>query len=175
MEAVLSALLRISRRRTDVDQRPPTRVDVGALTSRAVKRHEASLAQRRISVMDRVGGSIVVMGDAAALGTIVSNLIDNAAEYTPEGGELSVTAELVDGTLRFDVANGPVTLTADEVERMFEPFWRRDPTRGDGEHSGLGLAIVRAMCESLDGEVIGSLEEGGRLRMRVVVGVGSVE
>jgi signal transduction histidine kinase len=56
------------------------------------------------------------------------------------------------------VRNAPVTLAHSDIESMFEPLWRKDPKRERGEHSGLGLAIVRAMAESMNASATASLD-----------------
>ncbi|USN99097.1 MAG: hypothetical protein H6810_13260 [Phycisphaeraceae bacterium] len=70
---------------------------------------------------------------------IVRNLLENAIEYTPRNG--SVDIHIAQRALR--IANGPVSLTPEQAEQMFEPFWRADDSRTDRQHHGLGLAIVR--------------------------------
>ncbi len=161
MDAVLSALLRISRRTMESERHPPTPFDTASLAAvaeRALRRHAEALAQRRVRTTLDAGPARSLIGDAAAIGTILSNLIDNAAEYTPEGGTISVGIAADDHALTLQVRNAPVTLTQSDIERMFEPFWRKDPTRGRGEHSGLGLPIVRAMAESMNASATASLD-----------------
>lgn len=161
MDAVLSALLRISRRTMKSERHPPTPLDtagLAAVATRALKRHAEALSQRRIRTTLEAPTPRSLVGDAAAIGTILSNLIDNAAEYTPDGGSISVLIAADDHALTLQVRNAPVTLTQSDIERMFEPFWRKDPTRGRGEHSGLGLAIVHAMADSMNASATASLD-----------------
>jgi signal transduction histidine kinase len=70
---------------------------------------------------------------------IVRNLLENAIEYTPRNG--SVDIHISQRALR--ISNGPVSLTIQQAEQMFEPFWRADDSRTDRRHHGLGLTIVR--------------------------------
>lgn len=70
---------------------------------------------------------------------IVRNLLENAIEYTPRNG--SVAIQIDHHALR--VSNRPVSLTTEQAEQMFEPFWRGDDAHTDRRHHGLGLAIVR--------------------------------
>jgi signal transduction histidine kinase len=167
MDAVLSALLRISRRRMEGQQHPPSLVEVSLLVNRALSRHTERLAARGITLRGVVPESISIMSDPAAIATIVSNLIDNAAQYTPEGGDILVELSFQDSAARLRVSNSPVDLSSVEVQQMFEPFWRKDPTRGEGDHSGLGLAIVKAMCDGLDGSIIASLSPQRQLTVVV--------
>ncbi|MCX5688391.1 MAG: HAMP domain-containing sensor histidine kinase [Planctomycetota bacterium] len=167
MDAVLAALLRISRRRMEGELRPPSPVEIDAIVNRALARHTERLSTRGITLRGVVPNSISIMSDPAAIATIVSNLIDNAAQYTPDGGDILVELTRQDAAVRLFVRNGPVDLSSTEVQQMFEPFWRKDPTRGEGDHSGLGLAIVKAMCDGLDASVGASLNQQRQLTLAV--------
>jgi signal transduction histidine kinase len=98
-------------------------------------------------------------GPRAAIAAIVRNLVQNAGEYTPAGGSVRVTVGREDGVV-LRIENGPVTLSAADVERMFEPFWRGDASRTDRGHRGLGLAIVTGLCESLGMQAAARLRDG---------------
>lgn len=82
----------------------------------------------------------------AAVTAILRNLLDNAAAYTGEGGEVRVEVTDGEGGAALGVSNRPVTLDAEEVGRMFEPFWRADAARTDRGRRGLGLAIVNSLA-----------------------------
>ncbi|MFM9994252.1 MAG: sensor histidine kinase, partial [Phycisphaerales bacterium] len=80
---------------------------------------------------------------------IVRNLIDNAAEYTPDGGSIRVRVTANGAGTVLEVENGPVALRPGDTEKMFEPFWRADDSRTDRNHRGLGLSIVAALGDAL--------------------------
>ncbi len=103
-------------------------------------------------------------GDAAALERAVTNLLDNAAKWSPPGG--TVTVGLTDGVLVVD-DQGPGIAPAD-LPHVFERFYRADESRSM-PGSGLGLAIVRQVAERHGGWVVaGAAPEGGaRLTMSV--------
>lgn len=99
-------------------------------------------------------------GDATALGVLVSNLVGNALEY---GGDTTVTCgETGDEVFLTVIDDGPGIPEAD-LPHLFERFYRADPARtGDSGHSGLGLAIVRAIAGNHGGTLVASNRpEGG--------------
>ncbi len=83
-----------------------------------------------------------VTGDAAALERAVTNLLDNAAKWSPQDGE--VTIRLSDGALVVD-DEGP-GIAADDLPHVFDRFWRSEESRGM-PGSGLGLSIVAQVVE----------------------------
>ena len=85
---------------------------------------------------------------------MLANLLSNATRYTPAGGEVSVKAERRPGDILVTVANTGDAIPAEELDRVFERFYRveksRDRARGG---AGIGLAIVKQLVEGAGGRV----------------------
>jgi two-component system sensor histidine kinase TctE len=91
-------------------------------------------------------GRCMVRGDALLLREMLSNIVDNALRYSPEGSAITVSIEThADAWLLAVGDNGP-GIPADERERVFEPFYRGADVVAPG--TGLGLAIVRTIAEA---------------------------
>ncbi len=105
-----------------------------------------------------------VVGDAAALERAATNLLDNAAKWSPSGG--TVTVALRDGTLTVD-DEGP-GIAEDDRPHVFERFWRAEESRSM-PGSGLGLSIVQQAADRHSGElaVHASPAGGARLVLRL--------
>jgi len=101
---------------------------------------------------------------------IVRNLIDNACEYTPPGGTVRISARVEGDRHILEIANGPVDLSNEDTERMFEPFWRAEQARSDRSHSGLGLAIVTSLAHALKLKVSARVDPDRTLSIRVASG-----
>ncbi|WP_240044524.1 sensor histidine kinase [Nocardioides albidus] len=101
-----------------------------------------------------------VIGQDAELERAVTNLLDNAAKWSPEGGR--VTVRLSDGVLTVD-DQGPGIAEADRT-RVFDRFWRSDDAR-TLPGSGLGLAIVRQVAERHSGSVQATANASGGARL----------
>jgi two-component system sensor histidine kinase MprB len=110
-----------------------------------------------------------VHGDAQLLARAVTNLLDNAAKWSPPGGTVRVT--LHDGTLEI-VDEGPGIAETD-LPHVFERFYRSPEARAL-PGSGLGLAIVRSAAERHDGAVRADRAPGGGARLRFWVPSSSV-
>ena len=98
-----------------------------------------------------------VRGDAAALERAITNLLDNAAKWSPEGGQ--VTVELTHGTVCVvDQGRG---ISAEDLPHVFDRFYRSTESRGM-PGSGLGLSIVKAVADRHGGQArAGTGPEGG--------------
>ncbi len=88
------------------------------------------------------------------LAQVLANLLSNAARYTPAGGTVTVRAERRPADLLVSIANSGDGIPADDLERVFERFYRveksRDRARGG---AGIGLAIVKQLVEAGGGQV----------------------
>jgi len=105
------------------------------------------------------------VGQRGAILAIIRNLIENAAQYTPKEGSVHVSAATENETTTFEVENGPVTLESQEINRIFEPFWRQDRSRTDHTHSGLGLTIVDSLAGAMNLQVDATVSPERSLRI----------
>ncbi|QXH48899.1 heavy metal sensor histidine kinase [Pseudomonas xanthosomatis] len=98
-------------------------------------------------------------GDRHMLRRALSNLLDNALRFTPAGGEIRVT--LSEGP-SISVANTGPAIQPEQLERLFDRFYRADPARQEGssEHAGLGLAITRSIVQAHGGRIRAQCSQG---------------
>jgi len=119
----------------------------------------AEEAQVRIAV----AGSGILHADATLLRRAVGNLVANAIRYTPPQGVISLEATVVAGATLIGVANPGPGIPPDQIERIFDRFYRADPSRSSASgSSGLGLAIVRTIMALHGGAASASSEAGKR-------------
>lgn len=97
-----------------------------------------------------------VRANAEKIQRVLFNLIQNAVQHTPRGGEVSVVGAAEDeDEVQVEVADTGSGIPADEVERVFEPLWRGDLARSarSGKGAGLGLPIARSIVEAHGGRI----------------------
>lgn len=102
------------------------------------------------------------LADPVLLRSILANLCANAAEYTPEGGEIAFALEPAANRVTLQIANTAAGLEPADVDRMFDRFWRKEAARG-AQHLGLGLSLARSFAEAMRWSLTARLEEGERL------------
>lgn len=97
---------------------------------------------------------IRLMGDELRLRQVFLNLIANAVNYTPEGGQIEITLAVFDGEAKVTVTDTGIGIPAEHLPHIFDRFYRVDKARNreDGG-TGLGLAIVKSLAEAHDGRV----------------------
>jgi signal transduction histidine kinase len=135
-------------------------VDVGALVDEAVAAAEVARSSANIESAVEVGMPHI-NGDPVRLRQVLTNLIDNAVKYSPEGSPVEVRAEAVNGHVRVDVVDHGSGIAPRDQRLIFERFGRVPGTSKPG--TGLGLYIARAIAEA----------HGGDLRVSSKLGEGS--
>jgi len=131
----------------------PSDVDLGELV-RGVLEDLAELAHRKnvdlgLSPDEQ---SVPVRAVPLLLRELIANLVDNAIRYTPEGGTVTVSLRVVDGTSMLEVEDTGPGIPAAQREHVFERFYRL-PETSQHEGSGLGLAIVREIAIACGAQV----------------------
>ncbi|MDP1634568.1 MAG: heavy metal sensor histidine kinase [Gallionellaceae bacterium] len=103
----------------------------------------------------QLAGKGSVRGDRLMLRRALSNLLSNALRYTPRAGCVSVTIASEDAEAVLSVENPGEVIPPEYLARLFERFYRADPSRqqATGEGTGLGLAITRAIVEAHRGQI----------------------
>jgi two-component system OmpR family sensor kinase len=135
-------------------------IDLKAIASDAVSDARVVAPSRQISLT--ANGPVIVTGDDTRLRQVLGNLVRNAIVHTPPQTPIEVAVGTDDGVGRMSVADHGRGLAAEDVERIFEPFYRADPSRSrDRGGAGLGLSIVSAVVAAHGGRVKVSQTEGG--------------
>jgi two-component system OmpR family sensor kinase len=156
------------------EQRPLDRTHVDVLTIATDAVHDARAVSTdhtvELEVTDHSAAPVVI-GDDARLRQVVSNLVNNAMIHTPPGTAVTVRVGTVDADGRWvllEVADTGPGLPAADAERVFERFYRADPsrTRASGG-TGLGLSIVAALVAAHGGGVTVDTKQGVGTTFRV--------
>ncbi len=125
----------------------------------AVRRPEFDEKRIVVRASVRVPGS--VRADPDLLAQAVGNLLDNAAKYTPSGGDVAVEVAPIDGEIRVAVSNSGEGIAPGDLPFIFERFYRGDKSRSrESGGAGIGLAIVKEVAELHCGTV-GAYSTGG--------------
>jgi signal transduction histidine kinase len=143
---------RVARGKIELSRLP---VDLGAVLARAIEAASSLVEQRghRLDV-SLPAAPLRVLGDEARLTQVFTNLLTNAAKYTPPRGRIALAAERDGDTVLVHVSDNGIGIEPGLCERLFGLFvqGRRGPDRSEGG-LGLGLALVRSLVELHGGSV----------------------
>jgi signal transduction histidine kinase len=109
----------------------------------------------------------VVSLDPNRMAQVIGNIVSNAIQYTPEGGEIRVTAGQENSQVWIAVEDTGIGISAEEQERIFEPLYRGPRARRFPQGMGLGLSIAMNIVHLHGGEIMVSSEEGRGSRFMI--------
>ncbi|MDM0032187.1 CheR family methyltransferase [Variovorax sp. J22P271] len=155
MAMLLDDLLDISRLRLGrlAMQLKPT--DIGEVIDSAIEatRPTVQAADHQLLVQLPSNG-LEVDADAGRLSQVVGNLIDNAAKYTPPGGHITVSADVVEDEVVVTVADDGIGMEPADIEEMFDMFTQASGTAGHSNGGlGIGLALSRSIVQLHGGHI----------------------
>jgi signal transduction histidine kinase len=166
---IVSDLLELSRADTESVsiERAPT--DVAGMLEEIAQDYGPQAERAGISLISRISPALpAVVTDGKRVRQIVGNLLSNAIKYTPVKGRVCIVAEVRgDGRggarrwLAIDVADTGAGIPRDELDRIFEEFYRAGPAGSRPAGTGLGLTISRRLARLLGGD-LGVASEPGK-------------
>jgi two-component system phosphate regulon sensor histidine kinase PhoR len=163
MERLVQGLLRLARLDAGQERLELSSCDVAALAASLAADFEPLARNRRQQIRVAIppeAAHLVV--DAGKLHDVLRNLVENAVHYTPEGGIIEIAARVIDGRYQLTVSDTGPGIPPEDLDRVFERFYRVDKSRARPGGTGLGLAIVRNLVHVLEGTVAAANRpEGG--------------
>ncbi len=166
LDALIGRILMLSK--LDLKEKPLSFQPVNPvdLMEGILSRMTPTLEQKNLHLTTNFSFEPPLWGDADALQTTFSNLVENAIKYSPTGGRVSVEMKAAGGDLEVVVTNTADRIAEQDLGMIFEPFHRVGTKKEAG--FGLGLAIAKKTVEAHGGTIEASnAEEGFRVRMRL--------
>jgi heavy metal sensor kinase len=166
MRALVESLLLLARQDDSPEVRRET-VDLASVVADSIQLLQPLADQHGIRLQSDLS-SARCLADPNALAVVAGNLISNAINHQPAGGEALIQVFSNDQHVVLEVSDRGPGIAADHLPRLFDRFYRVDPARGPSSgHSGLGLAIVRAIVENHHGSVEVESRPGEGAKFRV--------
>jgi heavy metal sensor kinase len=129
------------------------RVDLSMLSQDVTERFKRSANDKKITTSFD-GEPVLVLVDEALFGQLLTNMIDNAVKYTPEGGSIAVSVSKNGRVARVAVQNSGSTISEEDRRRVFDRFYRTDKARSRSKGgAGLGLSISKWIAEAHGGTI----------------------
>jgi two-component system sensor histidine kinase BaeS len=136
--------------------------DLAVVVELAIDSLQPMFAAEGVTVHRRLTPAVVVDADPARLNQITTNLLSNAAKFTPAGGSVTVSVDLDSGHARLMVADTGTGIPSEDLPNVFKRFWRGEQ-RLAAPGTGIGLSIVAELVKT----------HGGDLHLTSTVGQGT--
>jgi signal transduction histidine kinase len=147
----------------DAGTSPPHAIelDLAAAVRSALDLAAPSIERAGLTLQTEVPATLPARADPDRLAQVLANLLSNAVRYTPAGGSIMVRAERRPADLLVSIANTGEGIPAEDLDRVFERFYRVEKSRDRGRGgAGIGLAIVKQLVEGSGGHVGAESRDG---------------
>ena len=132
----------------------PDTVDIDHVVASAIDQNRVAAEARSVTMASGGDAGAEVFGDESLLVVALHNLVSNAILYSPKGSRVGIGVSNVDGIVEIAVTDQGIGIASDELDRVFERFYRIDPARSRHTGgSGLGLSIVKHVVQNHGGDV----------------------
>jgi heavy metal sensor kinase len=160
MRRLIESLLALARLDAGQEVLKRLRFDFSKTISECVELVNPLAGERGVKISVELE-PLEITGDSERLAQVVTNLLTNAIQYNHDGGQVRVKLKSENGLAVLTVADTGAGISAEDVPRVFERFYRADKSRSTGGN-GLGLAISKAVVEAHGGTIeVSSAENFG--------------
>lgn len=162
LSGIIDNLLFLARAEAAEGQVQRAHFDVRAAIEKIASYFEAIAEERHLQIHCAGAGSMVA--DPLLFGRAVSNLVDNAVRFAPDGGRVVISLATNPSGAEIVVQDDGCGVAPEHIARMFDRFYRVDPSRSS-EGTGLGLALVKSIAELHGGSIKVESEVGRGTKM----------
>ena len=154
MKQLVDDLLFLAK--SDARRMPPpqTPVDLSNIAWSSLLPYESVAFEQGVTLNSSIAPNLFILGDSGRLQQLIVILLDNACKYAGEHGIVTLTLEQVQSKARLMVNNTGALIPMDQLEQIFERFYRLDQSRArKTEGYGLGLSIAKTIVEAHGGKI----------------------
>jgi len=162
LSVLIDDILEVSNLESKIDLGAFARVDIGKETDHAIDTVIDKSKKKKIKIeKDIQGTGLFISGIEDLVYRAILNILDNAVNYTNEGGNIKIVCHKNGPDIEVVVSDTGIGIPQKDISRIFERFYRVDKSRSrDVGGTGLGLAIVKHIMEIHNGKVTIESEEG---------------
>ena len=162
MKDLVQKMLTLARMEDDPNRGAWESMDLSDMVMEGALAFEATAFEKGLTIDENVESGLVVKGNRAQVQSVLECLLDNACKYADPGSSVTVSLEKAGKRAKLTVHNTGSYIPPADLPHVFERFYRADKSRTASDSSGLGLAIVQSVVESMGGTVsVESSESAG--------------
>jgi two-component system sensor histidine kinase SenX3 len=151
---LVQEIINLSRLQDSDPLEVATENSVSDLINEAVDLCKTTSEAKGISISSTISSDAIVLGDSEQLIMAIHNLLENAINYSPANTKVSISSEIQSDIVEITITDQGIGIPEDELERIFERFYRVDPARSrETGGTGLGLSIVKHVVSNHGGDI----------------------
>jgi len=109
--------------------------------------------QKKMDVINNISDELQVNVDCLRIEELFTNLLNNAVKYSDEGGTITINTNQKSNEIQISVSDDGIGMTNEQIEHLFDEFYKADESRHDFDSSGLGMPIAKRIVEKHGGRI----------------------
>lgn len=166
LNRLVNDLLEMSRLNSGKIEYKMVPFDITESVRKAIVAFEQGISEKKIDMeVDFESDAMSVVGNSDSVYRVITNLMDNAVKFTPEGGRIAIKIKNLSGKTKVSIENSGNGLSEKELNHIWDRFYQTDKSRSSAKRgAGLGLYIVKNIMKAHDNEIYAESEEGSWTR-----------
>ena len=154
MKELILKTLELAKLRSQNIEFDFTTLDLHELVKKTLDNQQRFFEEHHISVDNRIPDQVMVYADSLRIEEVIKNLLTNAVKYTHEtGGNITISAEDLNDKVIISIRDEGLGMTQEQLERIFDEFYRAHSTNVETSSVGLGLSISKRIIEQHGGRI----------------------
>jgi signal transduction histidine kinase len=109
--------------------------------------------ENKIRISNKIDHTLYVKADRLRLEELLTNIFENSVKYSNEKCQITINAEQTDDFVKISIADNGIGMTKEQIERIFDEFYKADSARHDIHNTGLGMSICKRIVEKQGGSI----------------------
>ena len=109
--------------------------------------------QKKMDVINNISDELQVNVDCLRIEELFTNLLNNAVKYSDEGGTITINTNQKSNEIQISVSDDGIGMNNEQIEHLFDEFYKADESRHDFDSSGLGMPIAKRIVEKHGGRI----------------------
>lgn len=147
LNKLVADLFELSKLEADQVKVQYEKFNIHDLLDDTARQYQLAAKSRKVTLKSNLSGESMVNADLALMHRAIQNLVDNALKYTPENGEVEISAKANNGNVEVWVSNSGDGIPKEQLEHIFDRYYMLPKDKSKSEGSGLGLAIVKKIMD----------------------------
>lgn len=147
LNKLVADLFELSKLEADQVKVQYEKFNIHDLLDDTARQYQLAAKSRKVTLKSSFSGEAMVNADLALMHRAIQNLVDNALKYTPENGEVEISAKANNGNVEVWVSNSGDGIPKEQLEHVFDRYYMLPKHKSKSEGSGLGLAIVKKIMD----------------------------
>jgi len=121
--------------------------------SQIIENKKILFDEKKVNISNTINHTLVVTADRLRLEELLTNIFENSVKYSKDGCRITIDAEQSNDMVKISIADTGIGMTKEEIDRIFDEFYKADSARHDIQSTGLGMSICKRIVEKHGGRI----------------------